>query len=91
MDENRLLMSEIEMIKDGFDRVAKRSDLEEAAKAFDNFVRIEEFRNLEEDVELKAGREDLNTANQRLDQIDRKQILYLKQEDFYQRMNLLQS
>ena len=41
---------DFEMMQEGLDRLVKREEFEETTKNFDNFVRNEEFRNLENDV-----------------------------------------
>ena len=37
----------METIRVAFDRLVKRHELEETIKNFDNFVRLEEFRDIE--------------------------------------------
>ena len=50
MDENKLLRHEMEMVKETYERLVKRDELEETTKNFDLFLKIEEFRELENDI-----------------------------------------
>ena len=43
-----MIKADIDIIKESFDRLVKRHELEETTKNFDNFVRLEEFQDIEQ-------------------------------------------
>ena len=72
MDENKLLRHEMEMVKETYERLVKRDELEETTKNFDLFLKIEEFRELENDIQDVVRQDQLDCTNEKLSLIDRR-------------------
>lgn len=59
-------------MKEGLGRAATQSELEELTRTFGNYARVEELTNLENDMKHLVRKEELNLANDRIDNLEMK-------------------
>jgi len=65
-------MADVSMCKEAVERTVKLSDMEEHVKLFDNYVKIDDFKDLDQDM---VRRDRMNTVIERICSIEKKQSM----------------
>ena len=47
IEENREVMADLNILKDSFERTVKQSDLDEHVKLLDDYVKMDDFKDLD--------------------------------------------